>query len=119
MTREDIKKAREHCKIRGRCKTCPLMDVDECDDVIRLETEHEEEFKTKLKAMANDILAEIEAALDSNYAARKERIEKGHTSDDFLSVIEGKIAALRGMQGFVEELLDTMLTELEKEDIEG
>lgn len=71
--------------------------------------------KSALLAMAHAILDEIEAALRSNYAARRERIEKGHTSDDFLSVIEGKIAALRGMQGFVEELLDKMLTELEKE----
>ena len=71
--------------------------------------------RASLRTMAEAILDEIEAALESNYAARKERIEKGHTSDDFLSVIEGKIAALRGMSDFVEQLLDDMPAELEQD----
>lgn len=51
-----------------------------------------------------EIEAEIVAALQSNYRAKQERVEK-QLPDDFVSYMcEGKIAALRGMEAFVEEL---------------
>lgn len=71
--------------------------------------------RASLRTMAEAILDEIEAALESNYAARKECIKERHPNDDLLAIINGKIAALRGMQAFVEECLDIMLAELEKE----
>lgn len=84
-------------------------------EALRQREQFKRAVRASLRTMAESILDEIEAALESIYAARKERIERGHTSDDFLSVIEGKIAALRGMQGFVEECLDLMLAHLEQE----
>lgn len=70
--------------------------------------------RASLRTMAGTILDEIDDALESIYAARKERIEKGHM-DGLLAIIEGKIAALRGTQAFVEELLDLMLAQLGRE----
>lgn len=85
------------------------------DELELLKIEHMERLQEKLREMTLRIVEEAEAALASNYAARKERIERGHTSDNFLHLIDGKIAALRGMSDFVEKLLDDMLAELEKE----
>lgn len=51
-----------------------------------------------------EIESEIVAALQSNYRAKQERVEK-QLPDDFVSYMcEGKIAALRGIEAFVEEL---------------
>lgn len=50
---------------------------------------------------------EIVAALESNYRARKEHIERYADlayDTDLLLEINGKINALRGIEGFVEEL---------------
>ena len=58
--------------------------------------------------VAREIFAEIEreivAALQSNYSAKQERVEK-QIPDDFVSYMcEGKIAALRGIDDFIAEL---------------
>jgi hypothetical protein len=58
--------------------------------------------------VANKICCEIEeeivAALQSNYRAKQERVEK-QLPDDFVSYMcEGKIAALRGIYDFIDEL---------------
>ncbi len=50
---------------------------------------------------------EIVAALESNYRARKEHIERNGElvyDTELLLEINGKINALRGIEGFVEEL---------------
>jgi hypothetical protein len=51
---------------------------------------------------------EIVAALESNYNARAERLRnpRCESADEFIAHVEGKIAALRGIEGFVEELKD-------------
>ena len=51
---------------------------------------------------------EIVAALESNYNARAERLRnpRCESADEFIAHSEGKIAALRGIEGFVEELKD-------------
>ncbi len=68
--------------------------------------------------IASEIFAnihqEIKKALESNYKARKERNEDRRWSrinDDFINTVNGKIAALRGIEDFV--------TELEKEFVKG
>lgn len=62
----------------------------------------------------DDIHREIEVALKSNYDARKKRNENRQwrrINDDFINTVNGKIAALRGMDDFI--------TELEKNYTEG
>ena len=55
MTREEVRKAREHCERRARCKTCPLFEVDVCEELIQIETEHEEEV-AEMKRKLNNAL---------------------------------------------------------------
>lgn len=77
-----------------------------------------EQFKRAARAslhtMAEAILDEIDAALESNYAAHRAAVERGRSGDIF-HIIAGKIDALRGMQTFVEELLDIRLAQLGQE----
>ena len=48
---------------------------------------------------------EIVAALESNYKAKAERMANPRIdADEFISYCEGKNAALRGIEAFVEEL---------------
>lgn len=57
------------------------------------------------KEFADKIHTEIHQALESNYKARAERIEKlnvGET-DEFISYCQGKIDALRGLDDFIDE----------------
>ena len=58
----------------------------------------------KQSEVVNEIFAEIEkkiaAALESNYNAR----QYFELSDDLYHVENGKISALRGIEGFIEEL---------------
>lgn len=66
------------------------------------------EFHIKSTDVVRKIFEEIEreivAALQSNYRAKQERVEK-QIADDFVSyMIEGKISALRGIDGFIAEL---------------
>ena len=53
-----------------------------------------------------EIEAEIVAALESNYSVRSERMKRPRLemADEFISCIEGKINALRGMEWFIAEL---------------
>ena len=75
----------------------------------------------RIKAdMAREICCKIEeeivAALESNYRARKEHIERYADlayDTELLLEIKGKINALRGIEGFVEELKEKY-TEAEK-----
>ena len=53
-----------------------------------------------------EIEKEIELALESNYRAKAERLAKPNVdmADEFIAYCEGKIATLRGIEGFAEEL---------------
>ena len=53
-----------------------------------------------------EIEEEIVAALESNYKAKADRLAscECYFADEIVSLCEGKIAALRGIEGFVEEL---------------
>jgi uncharacterized protein YehS (DUF1456 family) len=74
-----------------------------------------DEVKSEVaKEILADIHQEIKEALESNYKARKERNEDrcwSRINDDFINTVNGKIAALRGIEDFV--------TELEKEFVKG
>lgn len=64
----------------------------------------------KLQEYHAKLQAEIESALKSNYKAKKEYGAKGHTEGDgFMMWIDGKIAALRGIYDFADELLDMVV----------
>lgn len=57
-----------------------------------------------VREIFEEIRREIKAALKSNYNAKQERVEK-QIPDDFVSYMcEGKIAALRGIDDFIDEL---------------
>ena len=61
-----------------------------------------------------EIESEIVAALQSNYRLKQECVEK-QLPDNFVSYMrEGKIAALRGIEAFVEELKKKYTNEVQK-----
>lgn len=75
------------------------------------ETERERLIRQAKSEAAREICCKIEeeivAALESNYRARKEHIERYADlayDTELLLEINGKINALRGIEGFVEEL---------------
>ena len=74
---------------------CPLADA--ADVVPKSEV---------ARAICCEIEEEIVAALESNYRAKAERLAscECYFADEVVSLCEGKIAALRGIEGFVEEL---------------
>ena len=79
------------------------------DDLIRAGVCFRESL---VKEICCKIEAEIVSALESNYSARRERIEKwkdanAYIGGDFVSICDGKIAALRGIEDFIEELKDS------------
>ncbi len=59
------------------------------------------------KELALKIISETHEALRSNYNARAERMAKPNieTADEFISYCDGKIAALRGIEEFIENIL--------------
>jgi predicted HicB family RNase H-like nuclease len=59
---------------------------------------------------ANALHDEIAAALESNYKAKRERSKNDPDdyNDAFFNMIEGKIAALRGIDDFVSETVDKL-----------
>ena len=65
------------------------------------------------KEFADKVHTEIEEALKSNYKAKGERLEKHNVGDstDFISYCEGKIAALRGIDDFIDNLLKELVGE--------
>ena len=83
-------------------------------DEIRAETV--EEFAEKVHT-------EIYEALESNYKARQEHINKwkdpnAYIGGDFVSMCDGKIAALQGIDYFINSL-EKEMTEQRKEDENG
>lgn len=63
-----------------------------------------------------EIEEEIVAALESNYKARtryytKQKYEK--VDEEFINTVNGKIAALRGIEGFIAELKKKYTEEME------
>jgi hypothetical protein len=67
-------------------------------------------YNQAVRDIFEDIEEEIEAALESNYKVREEREREYYDFDDiFLSCICGKIAALSGIDDFIEELKEKYL----------
>lgn len=60
--------------------------------------------RAEVEEIFSELYKEIESALNSNYKARRERINGRGARDMFLNVVDGKIAALRGLHEFVEYL---------------
>lgn len=57
--------------------------------------------------LANKIHEEIHRALENNYDVRAKRMARPsfEMNDEFTSYCDGKIAALRGIDDFIEELM--------------
>lgn len=63
-------------------------------------------LKTAKTEAVKEFAEEIENALESNYEVRRKRMEKyGSEHDEFLSYVDGKIDCLRGLQGFLKEMV--------------
>lgn len=65
-----------------------------------------------IKEFVDKVHTEIHQALESNYKARQERMEKyinANGTDEFIQYCEGKIAALRGIDDFVDETYKEMV----------
>lgn len=62
--------------------------------------------RDKVRRIFEEIEQELVAALESNYRAYREHLEKyGDKSDlEFLCMCNAKINTLRGIEGFIEEL---------------
>lgn len=80
------------CTIRQSIMALPTADVAPKSEVVR--------------KICCEIEEEIVAALKSNYKVKAERLATPdiYLADEFISICEGKIAALRGIKVFVEEL---------------
>jgi hypothetical protein len=66
-------------------------------------------MRTYSEQLFGEIEQEIKHALDSNYKARQEHIDKyfkgtSYVYDNFISLVNGKIQALRGIDDFLDEL---------------
>lgn len=62
--------------------------------------------RDEVRRIFEEIEQELVAALESNYRAYREHLEKyGDKSDlEFLCMCNAKVNALRGIEGFIEEL---------------
>lgn len=121
----NLAEAIEACENPEPCKwhitRRKVMDIQTLDFVPKSEYERIEveleamrgaanSYKMHYKNLAREICCKVEeeivAALESNYKAKSERLKNPHidTADEFISWCEGKIAALRGIEDFVEEL---------------
>jgi hypothetical protein len=128
---------------KGKCTDCPAfikVDRSNCKKVLlgaldiinRLQAENERlkenlnielenyatEYDNKIKAeaykeFAESVHTEIHQALESNYKARAERIEKHNIgeTDEFISYCEGKIDCLRGLDDLLDDLLQELVGE--------
>lgn len=84
-----------------------------------------EEFRAEIKAEAyreciEKVHTEISEALNSNYKAKAERMTKPKIdmADEFISYCEGKIAALRGIDDFADNILKELVGEDNSEQVD-
>lgn len=100
------------CKSRGDCYECPIFKKNTCEYVASAQELYDLGYRKESEVVAEVLSAiheEIRLALKSNYKARQERIEKHYNGmygvyDNFISLVDGKINALRGIQDFLAEL---------------
>ena len=113
-----VKVDRSNCKkyFRGALALINRQEADierlnEKVDFINDLTAIRKQIKTEAyKELVAEIQTEIREALKSNYKARQEHIDKwrdpnAYIGGDFVSICEGKIAALRGIDDFINDLL--------------
>ena len=65
--------------------------------------------KEVLEKFCDELQSEIQAALSNNYQVLKERKEHRLEGDTLIPLIEGKVAALRGIDDFIDTLLEKYL----------
>lgn len=80
-----------------------IQEAEMCDEVAEYLYEAGYRKQVEVETYFETLEKEIEEALRSNYQARADRIEQGGY-DEFVSFIDGKIIALRGIQEFVSSL---------------
>lgn len=111
-TKEQIIKALECC-MTGNCSVCPIRTLYCSTDVVigyALEYLKADVVpRSEVEKIFEEIHKEIALALDSNYKARQEHIDKHfkgifYVYDNFISLVDGKIQALRGIDDFIDEL---------------
>ena len=97
----------------NKCKNCKYF-YNKYDDVGCVDMNFAEKLYSKGYRKASDVAREIfeeieeeiKLALESNYKAEAERMKKPivDMADEFLGWVDGKITALRGIEGFIAEL---------------
>lgn len=71
---------------------------------------HDGQVADAIKEFAEKVHNEIEEAVESNYRVKEERVAKTDDyGDSFVSWVDGKIIALRGIDEYMEELLEKMM----------
>ena len=96
---KDLKKA--HAEIeRLKKENNQFTDIGKLYSEIKAES---------IKEFAERLKEEIVEALKSNYNAQNERILKTNKVDEFVKYCDGKIAALRGIDDFLDDLLKEMV----------
>lgn len=94
-------------------KNCIQAVFERCE---RLQAENEELGETiaslerEIESLQYDfelLREEITQALDSNYKAKSKRLAKPNVAmaDEFITFCEGKIAALRGIDDFIDNII--------------
>lgn len=92
-------------KIIKNTSTADVVSRSEVEEIVKFKDMAYAELKSLFieakqevaKQIFEEIHKEIELALDSNYKARREH-------NNFISLVDGKISALRGIDDFVYEL---------------
>ena len=105
-----LQMTKDICRHQNVC-TDVCKPISACDALRYAERAVEAGYckRDDLKAeVAREICCKIEeeivAALESNYRARGEQMAKDDLPYELVALINGKINALRGIEGFVEEL---------------
>lgn len=100
-------------RLAAKCGLCEVTTLKECSALRKsaysLFNRIYEQSKVP-EAFAEEILADLRAALKSNYDAVGERVESvgmdKRYDDYFFGYLDGKITAIRGIAEFIEDLIE-------------
>lgn len=87
------------------CQSCGYYGYANCRDVQSAEKLYNAGYR-KASDVFEEIEREIKLALVSNHKAKRDHLEKHYycLHSEFLSAVQGKIDALRGIEAFIAEL---------------
>ena len=81
-------------------------EIKSLKDTLKIYKKYNSVIKHTKAETIKEFADEIEKALENNYEVRRKRMKKyGSEHDEFLSYVDGKIDCLRGLQGFLKEMV--------------